>query len=272
MDDDMSHAHGFAVFLNDPEGVNVPSVAEALSEELGVHLTEASRVVVAAHGLLARDVEEARARALHERLLAVGAASTLVPEGRLLAVPAPLGISTLNFGEAEHLVLVDERHERTDVPWDRIAVMAVGRIEPPAVRRQDPAKLLPAIGRLVMRGAIRKWRDEYQTQAGGHPPAEDTFLSLLAWGQGREVIHFRVACDKFSYACLGEDIAVQTSANFHALVAALRRRLPGATTDIDDDMMERPHLFPWPVYDHQTEMARTLFRLINIAPRPEGEW
>lgn len=262
----MGDAPTFALLLAGSGELDVLAATRVLAPALGLHMTEAARLVVSSHGVPATELDELRARQILTALTTQGVPAALVPTSDLVAVPPPWEFCSLNWADAEYLVLANREGEARRFPWADIVALCVARIEPPVGPRLDLNQVLPStpLARLMTK-SIRAWAEsEKVANRPGLSRSPETLLSLVSRAADGRIEHGRAAAERMSYACLGDRISLHAATNFHAVVTALHARLSSAGTNLAERMIAQPNLFPWPAVDHPSLLDGLLFRLLNL--------
>jgi len=268
----MGESPTYALLLAGSGELDVLAATRVLAPALGLHTTEAARLVVSSHGVPATELDGVRAQQILMALAAQGVPAALVPTSELVAVPQPHEFCSLNWADAEHLVSANREGEVRRLLWADIVALCVARVEPPVSRHGSLDQVLPTtpLARLMTK-SIRAWAEsESVPNRPGLSREPETLLSLVSRDAHDHVEHWRAAAERMSYACLGDRASPHAATNFHAVVTALHARLGGAGTNLTERMIAQPNLFPWPVVDHPSRLDRLLFRLVNL-PRPERE-
>ena len=221
----------FAVLLKDENQLNWNIIASALSKIRGVPSLDTINEAKQCWGILSENVAYEDAVNYQRILREHGVEAVVTPMENLRAVSVPLILKTAE-PTVDHLVLIGERGERSDLLWTDILVWGAAAISTTHVRKiiekQGPsgAQKMLSVGIMLATGLPIKVGPKKKTI---EKSISDTNLSfILDIVQKGTYATFRLIADDFNFAFLKERMLHGAMPNFRLVLSDWASRAPQA--------------------------------------------
>lgn len=229
MSEDVRPPH--AVLVRSPEKFLPTAVASVLAKRAKAPALDFVAPVRRAWGLIAESLPAAAAEALAAELTAAGQAALAAPSSLLEAPPPPVLVAKAEFsGDGFDVVSGRANAAPERLSWTRLSALCAAGLEvrttttvtetaPMEVREKALRLGLSIATGIPMMGSKKEVKRVVETKDRA------LMLDILFLGPARRL---RVDARSFDYSLLGPKMGYGAEVNFHALLAELVARAPGA--------------------------------------------
>jgi len=227
-----------AVVVSGKEGLRLDALARAVAGFRGVTTQDAAMAVRKARGILAEELDAARAEDLVRRLAAEGIAARALPASLLVPPPPPLLLSRAEPTPAG--LRMEARGEIRLVPWARMRLAAVAPFTETVYSRvmvkeqQTGRQMAMGAGVFALTGIPVSFGGKKKVERMVPKPEFRLFLDLLIEGPAERL---RVDAGDFDFSGLGDRMAYAPHQNLRALLESVVAAAPSAATSPGADLL-----------------------------------